>query len=483
MTEPRSMPRNRFTASSLRGGTLRVLALTMALAGQVSAQQPAGYRPSPDSSWIESLNIFKMYFVRGGDTLGNWVHALSIERHRWLGGGSTLELRQLRLDAGRKVDSDTLTLSPSGRVLAINGKEPGATPRGQYDALPRLPDPPRALRPGDTWDDSIRIEGATASGIVVYAGARNYRVVRSLDTLGARDALEVSAEGALRYRDGYWADSAAGRSMWIDVSGLMTGRFLFDTARGRLLGNEWSMHLRGTAGLPNQSGGEDTVPAGLNSSNVERLVSAERAAALSRPLGTGDTLVSYARGGAEILVHVGSRHGDTLRVAMARNDGMMGTARAVINDNGAPIGYHALWTDSTGHRNHRVEVAQGKVIAGSARRDVPATPWAVADYAMDHLVVPMLRSMPADDEPRPITIYRPYPDKWDTGTARIRPIPGGFLGIILMEGAEQPDVLVMSDQWRLVAVVSQGTGTERVPREGSEARAIMERLLAAIPRR
>lgn len=463
---------------------LPVAVILIVSAATAHAQQPAAYRSSAETIWMQSRNIFKMYFVRNGDTLGDWTHAISVERHRWIPGSNLrLELQQLQLNVTRPVETETLTVAPSGRVTAINGNPPGAKPRGQYDALPRLPDLVRALRGGDTWSDSIRIEGATPTGAVIYAGSRRYRVARVLDTLGARGALDITADGELRYRDGYWADSSAGTTLWVDVSGPMRARFIFDPVAGRLLANEWSMELRGSGGIPNQAGGHDSLPAGLFSSNVERILSATRAAQLSRPLGIGDTLMSRTTQGAEILLHVASRRGDTLMVAMSRNDGLVGTVLAMHDAAGRPTDVNVYWTDSATERQSRLKVEGDSVrVSGNATnpRSVPATPWAVADYSMEHLLIPMLRALPADDIARPVTIYRPYPARWDITTARIRRVNGGYVAVLVPEGKDKADIMILTEAWRLVAVVHQETGTEQSPLEGSELRRIMEGILAGL---
>lgn len=458
------------------------------VAGVLALQQaPAQYRPSRDTAFAQSLNVFTMYVVRDGDTLGRPAHKFSVERWHWTGDGR-LVLHRTNLDTERRAASDTLRLTPGGRVLTINGRPPASTPRGQYDWLPRLPEPVRALRPGVAWTDSIAIEQDTAPGRIVYAATRRWRITRTLDTLGVRAAVEAVAEGTMRYRDTWWSDSAAGRTWWLDVSGPFTDRFWFDPRAGRLLGREWSMHLVGMAGLPRDSlPGIDTLPAGLRSASIDRRTTAVRAAQLTRALPGTDTLVRLENGVA-VLLHVSARTADTLEVALARADGMVGTVRAVLGPDGRPRRYEGLWTDSTPDvRRHQVRVEGDSVVTGGgrARRAAPQGAWAVADDGMDELLVPALRSMARTSTPHGLLIYRPYPDRWDSATVRLRPVSGGAVAVMHTEGEAVPTVLIFTDDGALLAVAKQTPEhvTEATPSTGSARGLQLERILAELQRR
>ncbi len=461
---------------------LPLLPLLASLAGPLPAQAPVRYATQGDTSWFQSHNTFTMYFVRGGDTLGRPASHLKVQRHAWTGPGA-LEIQSLLLDVGRAVTTESLSLAPAGRVRAINGRRPADTPRGMYDVLPRLPEPVRALGPGTAWTDTIAISGSTASGPVVYRAERRYRVTRLLDTLGVR-ALEIAGEGRLRYADSYWVDSAAGQTLSLDVEGPLSQRFWFDPARGRFLGQEWTMDLRGRGVLP---GGRDTVPAGLRSSDIVRRIAPERASRLMRPLRGADTLVS-TRDGAEVLLHVSGRSGDTVSAALATGDGKVGTATLLLGPGAVPSAFEVLWTDSTGtDRRVSLGIRGDSVLLdadGRTARDVvPPVPWAVADEGMDELAVPMLLRLPRDGEQRTVGLYRPLRDRWESATAQVRELASGFVALLQMDGDSVPTVLFIGrDGVLLASARGDRRRDETAPRRSGSHRAALERLIAEMRR-
>ena len=65
---------------------------------------------------------------------------------------------------------------------------------------------------------------------------------------------------------------------------------------------------------------------------------------------------------------------------------------------------------------------------------LPADAWAIADYAMDEHLVPVLMGLPMDGAAHPIHVYRPTPGRWDHGTALVSPREGVRLVVLRMEG-------------------------------------------------
>ena len=425
---------------------------------------PARYRFTADTLYYQGLNSYHMYAVRGADTLGRPVNALSVERHRWRDRPAALEVEidKLDLDTRRAHTTDTFALRADGRVLTINGKADTGNPRGRYDAFPRLAPSGAGLDVGTTWADTFSTRGRVPAGAFVFTIERRWRAVRALDTLGAgggRGALELAATGTVHYRDAYWTDSAAGRAWWIDVRGPITETAWFDPTHGRLLGRSWTMDLSGRAGLPDSAGRVDTLPAGLKSTDTYVLIEPARAAILARPLQGPDTLVT-SRGGTTVVLHTGGQQADTVVASQARNDGLLGTARLELDGRSRPRRYEAVWTDSTPEIGRQVVERHGDTLVVSGqftrRYPVPPTDWTIADHGLPELLVPVLLSLPADAQGRPIRILRPYLNLWEEGQVALRAVGNGggdgYVGLVQMATDSVPTVYLIGPQGDLLLV-------------------------------
>lgn len=256
---------------------IRILLLLAAVLGAGPAAAQARYRPQPDTLYYETLNPYRMYFVvPRGDTVGDPVRSLNVERHVWTesAAGLAAEVRLDDVDGSQPSTTDVLEVSPRGVVTAI--RQGGDDYRGRWDFVLRLPEG-GDLHPGRVWHDTLARTGGRG-GVNAFQTWRELRVERIVDTLGSRMAV-VRGSGTVRYRDSYPA--RAGKQWWIDVTGPTRETFLFDLTHGRMAGREWSMDLRGTAGFPNARGGTDTMAAGLLSASTMRMISASQARALA----------------------------------------------------------------------------------------------------------------------------------------------------------------------------------------------------------
>lgn len=468
---------------------IRIIIFSLLLAPLAArAQAPARYQAQADTQWVETSNPFRMYWVRGADTLGQGeIHSVSVESHVWRAAGERLEVvsRQLSLDVGRVDKVDTTTVLPNGVVVLINRRPPGVGSR--TDFVLHLPAAPLAV--GTEWADSLYGDTAAAAGHTTYAVKRTLRVTRMLDTLGTRVA-EVSGRGTVRYRDAFAIDAEGSRFAWLDVTGPADETFWFDVRRGRELGRRWSMDLRGTGAIPNASGGMDTLPAGLLSKEWQRVVSAERAHLLARVLPGRDTTLTIADNGP-ILLHTVERSTSTVRSGMGRNDGLVGTARSDFAA-GRVTGYAATWTDTAAAAvTQRITVtAQGLRVQREGHHDTTlALPaggvWGIADYAMQEHLVPVLLPMATGQE-TPIHVYRPTAAHWDQGTVQVRRAGGIFVATLRMEGAQDPELLIITPEGDLLYGANSGpTGAERVPLPGSARRARLDAIvkeLSSAPR-
>lgn len=411
------------------------------------AQSAARYRVMGDTLRYERDNPYRMYWVRGAGTTGAPRHERSIESHLWRGSAAhpAIVIRRVALDVERSTSSDTFTISPDGRVAAINHRTPNSSQR--VDLLLHLPAVP--LRAGVEWTDTLRTSGTDAAGAEHYDVLRDYRVVRILDTLGATNVADVIAHGTISMRFGFWVDSAAHRAAWIDVRGPVTERYLFDAVRGRLLRRRWDMDLRGRGVAP---GATDTVAAGLRSVEVLELDDSPRARFLLDPLPGADSAmtIDLRRRGA-ILLHTVDRAPDRITSSFARNDGMVGVAIVTLRT-GVLQDYQATWADTM--RTLRVDRitrhGDSLVLQRPGGRDtsvaIPAGPWGVADYSMEELLVPLLLTVPRDGAPHAISVFRPYPERWERGTATATNRAGLVLVVLRFEPENEPLVMLVTPE-------------------------------------
>ncbi|HEV8411010.1 MAG TPA: hypothetical protein VGQ30_10895, partial [Gemmatimonadaceae bacterium] len=297
-----------------------IVTFACSLLAAAAHAQSMQYRIPPGSVDIAIVNPYRMYWLRGGDTLGSPITEKSVERQQWRPAAThfSVVVEQRLLNVSRRFTSDTFSVERNGRVTAINSKPPGLN--GRVDLLLRLPN--SSLRVGTRWTDTLNSDSDGIAGKHRYDVRRAYEVKRELDTLG-HHVLEVRASGHVDYRDGWWLDSLRGTTGWIDVAGPLTEQFLFDARGGQLIARSWSMDLRGHGAIPGERGGMDTLPAGLLSSETQSRIDASLAASVGRDLPRGDTSMTTV--GGPILLHSVRRFADTIESGFARNGGLVGT--------------------------------------------------------------------------------------------------------------------------------------------------------------
>ena len=454
-------------------------ALLIALAAPLAGQAPS-YKAPPREVFVGVVNPYRMYWLRGSDTVGAPVRDVTLETESWRRTGNNFEIlvNQQTLDARRQVRSDTFVVEQSGRVTQINNKPPGVHER--VDLLLRLPAEPLAI--GLKWSDTLDHSADGVGGRHRYMIQRSYEVVSELDTLG-HHVERIAATGTVAYRDGWWADSAKGRFYSIDVAGPVTESFLFDAREGQLVTRSWKMDLRGTGTLPADQGTADTLRAGLLSEETQIMLDPSVARAVGRPLPLGDTSFTISEG--LLFVHTVHRMADTIESGFGRNGGLVGTARVVFS-NGSPVFYRATWTDGFDSSRTNVIERRGNSLSVSRERgdtmlSVPNGPWGIADYAMQELLVPVILSLPLDGAPHPFSIYRPYAAHWDSGAVVVRSLTDARIAILQMAGDKKPQALLITkDGDYLYGENSDPVGAERIPLLGSSRRSRLDGFLKAM---
>jgi hypothetical protein len=444
------------------------LALSILPFGSLAAQsapKAPRYVVQRDTIRYELRNPFRMYWARGRDTIGDPVNAVSVETHVWSGTADrpVVRVAYQSLGVSRFAKSNDYVLSPTGRILTIDGKPPGPGERG--DLL--IPLPAQALRVGVRWTDTTGTgPGKGADGEELDETIRAWEVARLFDTLGTHVA-DVRARGSWHMQLSYLADSATHRLAWLDVQGPMAEHDLFDVTHGRLLERSWHMDLRGR-GVP-PSGAPDTVAAGLRSAERMTISDSPRIRFLLRPLPGADTSVTVdTTRQSSILLHTSMRGANRMTSSLSRNDGMVGIAEIEF-DGGAPVSYKATWAESGAGliEQSLTRGAGGLVVHSSQRRDttlaLPNVAWAIADYGMSELLAPAVLSLPRDGVAHPLAVYRPYPGHWDQGTASVL-ARGGALIATLRFGTEAPALLAFTPEGDLLYGENSGPrGAKRFP--------------------
>lgn len=419
-----------------------LIAALVAGAANAAAQAPQ-YAARHDTLRYTIDNPYRMYWLRGADTIGPARREVSVESHAWGGTAAQPEVtvRNQLLDVSRRLQRHVFALSPNGRVRTVDRRPPDASQA--VDLLMHLPGVP--LRPGTSWIDTVRAEGKDATGPEVYEVIRTYQVQRVLDTLGAHDVADVKAHGTIRMRFGFVSDAATQKTAWLDVTGPDTERYLFDTQSGRMVWRQWDMHLVGRGVAPDAA---DTVPAGLESREVLSMSNTAVTRFLLEPLPGADTSITFdMQRKTLILLHTTARTRASITASLTRNDGMVGVASVGVS--GPHItDYHATWSEPDGLRTQALTVRDSSlVLVRQGRPDtsiaIPSgAAWGIADYAMDELLAPALLALPRDGKPHPFDVYRPYPARWDTATAMVRS-RGEFVVVALeFSSADRPQTLV-----------------------------------------
>lgn len=472
--------------------TRLILASLLIATPQLAISQTGAYRAPSDTVFLITYNPHRLYWIRGDDTLGGTNPSLTVSAQVWRpsGRGFLVATHQADLDLNRDVRNDTLRMDSSGHVTIPPEKRSGTH---AVDFTVHFPHGAPHLVPGFSWSDTTRTATAGGSGPLAtrdFHVSRRLRVERTLDTLGTR-IVEISCEGLVHYADAWWVDSAARSYAWMDVTGPTHETYWFDARAGRLVARRWSMSLRGQGGTPTAKG-SDTVPAGLIASESERLIPAASAHALVRGLGGPDTTITFAtqKGTPTGQIFVQTERFDTsadqvhIESAFARADGMIGTVRASYR-RGQARDYDAVWTDSTARPVHHRLTVQGHSIAVHEDLSldtlvrptidttiaVPDSAWAIAEYAMDELLVPVTRTLPRDTI-RNVVVFRPTPRRWDTVRVRLKDLTvngrHALVVYVFSEREPKPTVLIVSqDGTLLYAEDTRVSGSRRLPQEGS----------------
>lgn len=463
---------------------MRTLLLAAALLAAAPSWAQTAYRAQADTLYYENLNPYRMWVVRGADTVGSPVRALTIERHVWADSADvlTVDLHTDRLVGEPEHKAERLVVSRAGRVLLVDGE--ANKERGRYDFVLRLP--AAALAEGVAWVDTSRSASPVEGGDYSIGAVRQLRVERVLDSLGTRVAV-VRSTGDMWYRDVY-PSGPPGQYWTLDVTGPTRETFVFDLANGRLVGREWWMDLRGTAGFPAAGGRTDTVPAGLFSTDTTRMISAARARLLARPLPPGDTTLTSEPTGRPVLLHTVRRTGEVVETGTIDLDGTLTTVRAESRD-GVPLSFELLRTAAWREPLRRVLTVRDGQIRMTGDRDtvlaVPAGRWTIAgDAGSEHLVALLGRAALAGADEVEVSVLHPVSLTWERVRATLRPFQDVVLAVwsVKRGGEDRLEVALVAKDGSLLFTAEDTELGEvvRTPRDESPAGKRLLPLLEAL---
>jgi hypothetical protein len=128
------------------------------------------------------------------------------------------------------------------------------------ETFPRLPN--RPVGAGDTWTDTVRVEGEAPGGVFRTTSAVEY-TVRGDTVLAGQALLRVDFVSDVTRRAEL---SEAGMDIIQDVAGTMRGTFYWDRARNRLHSQTQAGTFTGTMEVPGAP-----FPLGLTVDVVSRI--------------------------------------------------------------------------------------------------------------------------------------------------------------------------------------------------------------------
>jgi hypothetical protein len=213
-----------------------------------------------------------------------------------------------------------------------------------------------------------------------------------------------------------------------------------------------------------------------------------------QPMPAGDTLLTW-NGDRLVLFHTSSRDRAGVRGALLRADRMLGVADVRWQDR--PQSFAVSWFTPRGTSIDSL-IVRGNVVGNElrVRRSghadsvvaIPTIRWAVADYGMDELLLPVL-ARASQDRVTQVAVLRPYGLKWDTLTAIESESRGRWSIARWTDQKGERWSMVILDSTRMVWLRrSDPRGDEELPLEGTalwstfaQARSELER--ASRPRR
>lgn len=458
----------------MRLARLTPLVVALAAATSAAAQLPTVH-PDSGSVWYQGVSTWRRYVVRGPDTTYATDTIARVDRLEWVGASRrTVVVHTTTLDALRALTVDTLALAPDGALTPL---EPDADPiADRTPLLARVPLPSGALDTGATWGDRIDDRALPEGTSRLTEQVAAYTLSSEPDSLGRR-ALVVHVVGIAHLQESR-PDAPRG-PVALDARGTFQETWWLDPARGQLLARRRVLHLDGLA-VTDADGQIDTLPGGVFADDSWGLISAARAAVLTRPLPGTDSATSLAP--VATALHTSRRSGDLLESGLATADGRVATATGETHA-GQVRSYRVLWT-APGIPDLALSVTVGRrtvTLAGDTTRSWPRPEgrWAVADVGMEEQLAPVLAAIPDDRRELTLPVLRPRTARWDTLSVTWRALGMGARLFVLSQGPAESRVALLVDSTGALLTVERASTppARRVPPVGSPARLRLDAIL------
>jgi hypothetical protein len=441
-----------------------------------AAVRGARYIAPADTQFYGLWQLATISFVRGRDTLRVPMQSFRMVAQEWKDGTDGMHVMQQQqcVGAAHCELNTAYTVSPKGRLLSVNGQPIDEHSLRRLNVL--LPDG-QDLTEGVQWADSAVLDSNGFAGEI----HRTYHVQMILPQ-GGRDLAEIVGNGTMHMHGTKQIDST--RTLWFDVSGPVTETHWFDVRAGRMVSNFLTARLTGWGSMPNLRGGTDTLPAGASFDIKDRSVTGERAHLLARAMPGRDTTITTNAQGGVMFLHTLQHDGDEIDVGLARPDGWVRTATEHYSD-GRPQSYDAVWSDTSVRccTSRHVERRGDSLFVRRDNKDttigIPAVTWAIGDAMNQEMLVPVLLTLPHDNAPHPVAVYRPYEGKWTVWQAQVKETEGVYV-IRMVVGAQDPEEWLIVSKSGDLMFAEQPRAQQpwyRMPPKGTTRRAAMDGLL------
>ncbi|HSM36849.1 MAG TPA: hypothetical protein VK837_10670 [Longimicrobiales bacterium] len=440
---------------------------------------PPAYRAQRDTLWYERSAPYRLYWLRGADSIGWAGDDASVEAHVWgpARGDSLLgSVVRHALGPDRTVSVDSVVVDRGGALLGFRGAA-----AGRYDLrdpLPPLPTGAGPVEPGRTWVDTMVAAWTDAAGDHAYSLTRRVEVWQVTDTLGARVA-RLRAEGTARLRTAIPLDDLGSARATLDVRGPVEETYRVDLTAGRLLSRAWNARLEGTGEIRVPGERTETLPAGMTASVTLSAIGPDRALALARPLVGADTTWAVSFEDGRETLHTSTITEDSIVGGQARAGGVVSTVELV--DAGVGMGRLRWLRTAPGQPVREIRLgapasaADGGAVAPPPPLEVAGLGYWVPGH--EELLVPLAAALPIDSVGRRIAVWSVPDEAWVEGDALLLERGQVVLAVFTFD-RPLPVLSLLIERGELL-YVERGTEGERGPLPGTPQRDYVDELVRA----
>jgi hypothetical protein len=436
---------------------------------------PPTYLPQGDTLWYERTGPYRVYWVRGADSVGWEGDDAAVEAHVWraAAGDSLLGvLHRLAPGPERTIDVDTVLVDASGALRAVRGT--GASWYALRDLLPPLPREPGALEAGRTWVDTLTATWSDAFGEHTYALTRAVEVWEVADSLGTRVA-RFRAEGMAELRITLPLDAAATVVAMLDVRGPVEETYRVDLSAGRVLARAWSARLEGDGEIRVEGDPPERLPAGMIARGTLASIGPDRARLLARPLpGADTTWATSFEDGREALHTSATAEGRTVG-GHALAGGVVSTVELRLERD--RLGEVRWLRTAPGQPSREVHLGSPSGGMGVGAIVPPLEVEGLGYWIPGHeeLLVPLAVALPVDSVGRRVAVWSVPDERWVEADLLLLERDGVVLAVFTFD-RPLPVLSLLVEDGRIL-YVERGTDGERGPLPGTPQRDYVDDLV------